>query len=107
VLMGGVGGGVGGVLETVPGSPLSPPGKTGSVQPQTTGPKGLTTEMGQDGTDRTHGCESVLSRRWQAGEGYLGVHPEAAPRSSPGNHIAGLEPGGSGGLAPWLCFVET
>jgi hypothetical protein len=51
-------------LETVPGSPLSPPGKTGSVQPQKTGPKGLTTEMGQDGTDGTHGTHGTVVEPW-------------------------------------------
>ena len=52
-------------------------------------------------------CESGLFRRLQGGEDHLGVHPEAALRSTPGYHIAGLEPCGSGGLAPWLYFVET
>ena len=88
---------VGGVLAAmVPGGRKPPVQKTG--------PNSLTTEMGQNGTVGTHGWESGLLRH---GEDHLGVHPEAALRSTPGNHIAGLEACGSGGLAPWLYFVET
>jgi len=93
-----------GVLETCWGvlAAMVPGDRKPPVQK--TGPNSLTTEMGQNGTDGTHGWESGLLR---PGEDHLGVHPEAAPRSTPGNRMAGLEPCGSGGLAPWLYFVET